>query len=155
MDALERYVKQVTCWLPPTQRREVAQRLHEDLLELSEDATDAEDVARRLRQFGRPPAVAARYAECRHVIPGVLAPSYYVVLIVACLGLLMLNITFAIPRWLHGAGWLDGLFAAALKGLSTLPLAFSLVTLVFVGLGYWVQRDSAKRGSPSRSTERT
>ena len=107
METLERCVKQVNCWLPPMRRRAAAQRLRDDLQELLADADDAEDVWQRPRRFGRPPAAAARYAGCGHVIPGVLAPSYHVVVAVTFLGLLLVNLALVIPQRVHGTGWLD------------------------------------------------
>lgn len=140
METLERYVEQVNRWLPPMRRRAAAQRLREDLQEILADADDAEDVRQRLRRFGRPPVVAARYAGCSHVIPGVLAPSYYVVMAVSFLGLFMVNLFLVIPQRLHGTDWLDSFGHAGMAAVAALPLAFSIVTLVFTALGYWIQR---------------
>lgn len=140
MEAIERYLKQVNCWLPPTRRRAVMQRLREDVQEMLAGASDPEDIRQRLRRFGRPPAVAARYAGCSHVIPGILAPSYYVVVVATFAGLLMVNLSLAIPQRVHGRGWLESVGNAGMNALSALPLAFSIVTLVFIALGYWIQR---------------
>lgn len=140
MNALDQYLKQVGCWLLPSQRPSVLPRVREDLEEILADEVDPASIAQRLREFGRPPVVAARYADYPHVIPGMLAPAYFMVLLVTLVALFLVNLTLVIPRAIHGESWLSNIGQVFATSFTALPWAFTVITIVFSLLGYWAQR---------------
>ena len=140
MNAVDQYLKQVGCWILPSQRPSVLERVREDVEEIIGDERDELAVAQRLRDFGHPPVVAARYADYPHVIPGMLAPAYFMVLAVTLVALFLVNLTLLIPRAIHGETWLSNLGQVFATSFSALPWAFTVITIVFSLLGYWAQR---------------
>lgn len=140
MNMLDRYLREVARWLPWFRRKQQLGRIREDLGELLHDARDDADRRERLARFGRPVVVAARYADYPHVIPGMLAPAYAVVLAVSIAATLLIHASLIIPRGLHGEPWLNNLALLLGAVLRVLPIVFTVITLVFAGLGYVVQR---------------
>ena len=140
MNAIDQYLKQVGRWILPGQRQNVLSRIREDLDEMLEDSCDEETSAARLRSFGHPPVVAARYVNYPHVIPGMLAPAYFMVLLVTFVMLLLVNLSLVIPRAIHGEAWLGNIGQVFVTSWSATPWAFTVITVVFSLLGYVVQR---------------
>lgn len=145
MNAIEDYLCQVGRWMPPRRREEVLHRIREDLEEIIGEDRDGADVAQRLRAFGRPPVVAARYADYPHLIPGMLAPAYFVVLLTTVAALLLVNLSLMIPRALHGEAWPNNIAQVFATSFSAVPWAFTVITIVFSLLGYWAQRGARRR----------
>lgn len=140
MNMVDSYLCEVGRWLPGFKRKAQLTRIREDLSEFLSDARDDADRRKRLAEFGRPVVVAARYADYPHVIPGMLAPSYIVVLLVAIVTALLINASLVIPRGIQGEFWLNNLGLVFSTTLRVLPILFTVITLVFAGLGYAVQR---------------
>lgn len=140
MNAVEQYLKQVGCWILPSQRRDVLQRVREDVEEILGEELDESAIAQRLREFGPPPVVAARYADYPHVIPGMLAPAYFMVMLITLVALFLVNLTLLIPRAIHGESWLGNIGQVFATSFSAFPWAFTVITIVFSLLGYWAQR---------------
>lgn len=143
MHAIDRYVKQVGCWVLPGRRQAVLRRVREDLEEFLGARDDGLAVEARLRAFGRPPVVAARYSGCSDLIPGMLAPAYVTVLVVTLLGLLLANLTLLIPGAMHGEPWPANVGAVLSNAATAIPWAFTVVTLAFMLLGLAVQRTNS------------
>ena len=137
---VEHYLQQVNRWLVPGRRARTLANIREDLEEYLSEHDDASPVAQRLRAFGHPPVVAARYTHARHVIPGMLAPAYLVVLCVSIVGLVLVNIALMIPNAIHGASALKNFAQVFDHTMIALPWTFTVVTVVFALLGYWAQR---------------
>ena len=140
MHALDQYLRRVAQWVLPGQRNAVLQKVREDLGEIIGDEVDDAVIAQHLRAFGTPQVVAARYADYPHVIPGMLAPTYFIVLVFTLIGVFVVNLMLLIPRAIHGADWWDNVRQVLVIALSAVPWAFMAVTIVFAALGYWVQR---------------
>ena len=140
MNMVDSYLCEVGRWLPGFKRKAQLTRIREDLSEFLSDARDDADRRKRLAEFGRPVVVAARYADYPHVIPGMLAPSYIVVVLVAIVTALLINASLVIPRGIQGEFWLNNIGLVFSTTLSALPILFTVITLVFAGLGYAVQR---------------
>ncbi|WP_409475595.1 hypothetical protein [Stenotrophomonas sp. Y-13] len=140
MNAVDRYLKHVGCWMLPNQRSRVLQRVREDIEEIIGDECEETKIEQRLRQFGPPPVVAARYADYPHVIPGMLAPAYFMVILITLAALFLVNLTLLIPRAIHGESWLSNLGLVLATSFSAAPWAFTVITIVFALLGYWAQR---------------
>ena len=147
MNAVDRYLKQVGCWILPSQRVSVLQRVREDVEEIIGDGHEEAEIEHRLREFGRPPVVAARYADYPHVIPGMLTPAYLMVLGFTLIALFFVNLTLLIPRAIHGESWLSNLGQVFATSFSAAPWAFTVITIVFSLLGYWAQRRAHPRPS--------
>ena len=140
MNMVDSYLCEVGRWLPGFKRKAQLTRIREDLSEFLSDARDDADRRKRLAEFGRPVVVAARYADYPHVIPGMLAPSYIVVVLVAIVTALLINASLVIPRGIQGEFWLNNIGLVFSTTLRALPILFTVITLVFAGLGYAVQR---------------
>lgn len=139
MNLIDSYVCEVGRWLPGFKRKQRLARLREDLCELLHDARDDDERRVRLSQFGRPVVVAARYADFPHVIPGMLAPAYILVLLVSTAVMLLVNTSLVIPRSIHGETWLSNLSLVVTTSLHAFTVLFTVITLVFYGLSYAVQ----------------
>lgn len=142
MNAIDRYLRQVGRWILPIRRREVMTRIREDLEEFVGEEGDELLVARKLREFGHPPVVAARYVNYPDVIPGMLAPAYFLVLTVTVATLFLVRLTLLIPGAIRGDAWLDNLAQAFTASFAAVPWAFTVITIVFALLGYWAQRQA-------------
>lgn len=140
MNVVDQYMKQVGRWILPSQRQEVLDRIREDLEEVIGEEGDEALIAQRLQAFGKPPVVAARYVDYPHVIPGMLAPAYFMVLLFTLAALFLVNLALMIPRAIHGEPWLSNIGQVFATSLSAVPWAFTVITLVFSLLGYWAQR---------------
>jgi hypothetical protein len=141
---VERYLQQVNRWLVPGRRARTLTHIREDLEEFLSQSDDATPLAQRLRAFGHPPVVAARYADAPHVIPGMLAPAYLVVLCVSIVGLVLVNISLMVPTAINGASFSENLMHVFDRAMRVLPWTFTIVTIVFALMGYWVQRQPTK-----------
>ena len=140
MNAVDQYLKKVGCWILPNQRQGVLVRVREDVEEFIGEGDDEAVVARRLLEFGQPPVGAARYMDYPHVIPGMLAPAYFMILLITVIVLFLVNLTLVIPRAIHGEAWLSNIGQVVATSFSAIPWAFTVITIVFSLLGYWTQR---------------
>ena len=140
MEIVEQYLNQVARWLPVPNRKKLLRQIREDIDDVLEGAKDEDEVRHHLGRFGKPPVVAARYANHPDVIPGMLAPSYYLVLGASAAIASLVHVTLLIPGYLHGEDWLANLGSVFGRLVATLPVVYTVVTLVFSAVGYAVQR---------------
>jgi hypothetical protein len=140
MNTIDNYLRQVSRWLPVPQRKRILAAVREDIEEVLADTNDVAEAERRIKAFGTPPVVAARYLDFPHIIPGMLVPAYCVVLLFSIASMVLVNATLFIPRQLHGEPLLSNLVIVLSSSVSHLPLVFSVVTVVFTVLGFVVQQ---------------
>lgn len=143
MDTVEVFMKQVRCWLPPLRRDAVIARIREDLEEAIADRREPADVQAALDAFGKPPVVAARYADMPHVIPAMLTSAYIAVLLFAAVVSAAIHVLMTLPRIASGASWTSSLADSLAGALVTLPFVYTGVTLAFTAIGWIVQRSGA------------
>jgi uncharacterized membrane protein len=73
-----------------------------------------------------------------------LAPAYLVVLFVSIVGLVLVNISLMVPTAINGASFSENLMHVFDRAMRVLPWTFTIVTIVFALMGYWVQRQPTK-----------
>ena len=155
MQLIERYIEAVKFWLPTAQQADIAAELRANLLAQAEDkeaelgrALDEKEEAQIIKQFGPPAVVAARYREDQGTValgPQVIGPlvfPYYWLAVKTTLWILaILASVTAAAQALQDDGNVTQLVIQALARLPVLALpALVLVTLVFVGIDYGLQK---------------
>lgn len=149
-DLLERYLYDVGRRLPASQREDILKELRSTLMDMIEERSNdptAQDVAAVLKEYGRPMAVAAKYAGEHPLVGPELLPTYWLVLKIA-LGALALAIGIGavldfniVQPNLHSVTQsIAGIFGEVVNGLLA---AVGSVTLIFAALERAFTRDKA------------